>query len=397
MNETPNANKLTVCIFGCCNSGKSSLFNAVTGTNTAIVSELPGTTTDPVIKSIELLPHGPIVIIDTAGINDDGVLGNERIRKTKAMINRADFAIYVSEQGDIDTEDFEYFKAEFKRKSTPHIAVITKSDLTQYNDSDEKSIESWLKVSIYDKDSIEMLKKRISDELDKINQEKPGMLQGLLKPKSVVILVIPVDSEAPKGRIILPQSQLIRECLDNDIRCNVTTVDSLKDAIEDSKKVDLVVTDSQAFKEVAGITPQDIPLTSFSILMARQKGDLNKLVNGVDVIEKLKDGDKILIAETCTHTTGHEDIGKVKIPMLLKKTTGKALEFLFVSGRDYPEDLSGFALIVHCGGCMITRKEMSNRILEAEQSGVPVTNYGIILAYCNGILERSIKLPMNAD
>lgn len=390
MNDTPNANKLTVCIFGRCNSGKSALFNAITGTDAAIVSEVPGTTTDPVIKSMELLPHGPVVLIDTAGINDDGVLGGERIKKTRAMLNRADFALYATDQH-TDTADFLYLKDEFQKKKIPYIIVYTKSDLPDAAQTTDLNPDA-ISVCVSDQASIDRLKRRMADALDSISRSRvqQGLLQGLLPPKSAVVLVIPIDSEAPKGRLILPQAQLIRECLDRDIRCTVTTPVSFKDVLADTSKIDLVITDAQAFKEVAAVVPPDIPLTSFSMLMARRKGDIAELIRGTRAIQRLRDHDKILIAETCVHSTGHEDIGKVKIPALLKTATGKALDFHFISGRDYPDNLDEFALIVHCGGCMITEKEMTNRIADAVAARTPITNYGMVLAYCNGILERSI-------
>jgi len=391
---TPQGNRLHVTIFGQTNSGKSSLFNAILGTNTAIVSELSGTTTDPVSKSMELIPYGPIVLIDTAGINDKTVLGQTRFEKTKSVLDRTNYAIYAVDINDFENNDFEILKEEFEERDIPYMVVFTKKDTL--GDITLESFENIYKnsfaVSINDEKSIEELKNKLSQELKRTEEKETELIGGLLKSGSTAVLVVPIDNEAPKGRLILPQVQLIRNCLDNGIICSVTTEAYLKQTLEQTKNVDLVITDSQAFKAVSEIVPYNIPLTSFSILMARQKGDIKKLIEGSKVIKNLKNGSKVLISEVCTHTKNHEDIGTVKIPNGLKKVTGKELEFDFVNGRDFPNDIEKYDLIIHCGACMITPKEMKIRMSKAEKKSVPITNYGIVLAYINGILERSIEI-----
>lgn len=394
MKDTPQSNRLHVSIFGETNSGKSSLFNAFLGTDTAIVSEISGTTTDPISKSMELIPFGPIVLIDTAGINDKSMLGNSRIEKTKKVLDRTDYAIYTIDISNFDEEEFYSIKSEFEERKINYTIVITKKDL--YNENDVNKFKSKFKnsyaISSKDKNSVEEFKKFIANELNKIEVKENSILKGLLDEGATAVLVIPIDEEAPKGRLILPQVQLIRDCLDNGIRCNVTTEKYLNKTLEESRKVDLVITDSQAFKYVSKVVPPEIPLTSFSILMARQKGDIEALISGVKAIKNLKDNSKVLIAEVCTHTKNHQDIGTVKIPNGLKKLTGKNFNFEFCSGRDFPEDIEKYDLIIHCGGCMATSREIQNRINKACKKNIPITNYGIVLAYISGILERSIEI-----
>ncbi len=397
MNKTPSSNRTTVGIFGNTNSGKSSLFNGITNTDISIVSDINGTTTDPVIKLMELIPAGPITLIDTAGLNDTTILGNERVKKTLKSLNRIDYGIYVidlSTYSEKETKDFEDFKKRFDEKKIPYTLVFNKVDLLE-SDLLEKTKKDFLNayfITCKSSKEIDEFKKYLADELVKNQNIEKSLLKDLLPKNSNVILVAPQDSEAPKGRLILPQAQIIRDCLDNDILCSVCTVETLQQTINNSKKIDLCITDSQAFKEVETILDDNIPLTSFSILFARQKGDINILVQGVEQINNLKDGDKILMAEVCTHNISHEDIGRVKIPNALKKKTGKNLEFVYSTGRDYPNDLADYSLVVHCGGCMITPKEMNNRISLSIENGVPITNYGTLLAFCNGILEKSIAI-----
>jgi len=386
---TPQSNRLHVCIFGETNSGKSALFNALIESDVSIVSDISGTTTDFVQKSMELLPFGPIVLVDTAGLNDNTILGEKRLEKTEKLLDRTDFAIYTVDANKINesTKEYEEFKQKLDSKNIPHLLVFTKSDIIL-----EKTLQNGTYISIFDEESIKKLKEIISNKLLEIKKDSDSMIGDLLSPKSTVLMVVPIDSSAPKGRLILPQVQLIRDCLDNSITCYVTTEKELSEALENIKKIDLVVTDSQVFKLVADIVPKSVKLTSFSILMARQKGDIDILLNGIDAIKHLKDGDKVLIAETCTHNRTHEDIGHVKIPNALKKTTGCNLEFDFSHGRDYPENLEQYTLIIHCGGCMITEREFKSRISYAKNANIPITNYGLVLAHCSGILERSVEI-----
>ncbi|MDR1158528.1 MAG: [FeFe] hydrogenase H-cluster maturation GTPase HydF [Oscillospiraceae bacterium] len=396
MNTTPQSNRLTVSIFGRCNAGKSALFNAITNTENAIVSDMPGTTTDPVSKSMELLPHGPIVLIDTAGLGDDSALGAARIKKTQSILNRTDLALYAIDAQAPALDDYRDFAQEFARRALPCLPLITKSDAVPAAALATLSaqVPDALPVSDRRPEELIRVKAEMSRRLDTLREDRP-MLRDLLPAGAVVVMVVPVDSEAPRGRLILPQVQLIRECLDGGHRCHVTTEKELPQALRELKRVDLVVTDSQAFALVARTVPAEIPLTGFSILMARQKSDLSVLLAGAQAVSDLQDGDRVLIAETCTHNHSHEDIGRVKIPALLQKTTGRALHLDFAAGRDYPERLEDYALVIHCGGCMISRVEMMNRIRTARDKQVPITNYGLFLAHCHGILERSTA-PLRA-
>jgi [FeFe] hydrogenase H-cluster maturation GTPase HydF len=393
MNNTPQSNRLTVSIFGRCNAGKSALFNAITNTENAIVSDTPGTTTDPVSKSMELLPHGPIVLIDTAGLGDDSALGEVRVKKTQSILNRTDLALYAIDAQAPALDDYRVFAQEFTRRALPYLPLITKSDAVPADTlaALAAQVPDALPVSDRRPEELTRLKTEMSRRLDTLREDRP-MLRDLLPAGAVVVMVVPVDSEAPRGRLILPQVQLIRECLDGGHRCHVTTEKELPQALRELSRVDLVVTDSQAFALVARTVPAEIPLTGFSILMARQKSDLSVLLAGTQAVSGLQDGDRVLIAETCTHNHSHEDIGRVKIPALLQKTTGKALLLDFAAGRDYPERLEDYALVIHCGGCMISRVEMMNRIRTARNKQVPITNYGLFLAHCHGILDRSTSL-----
>ncbi len=394
MEKTPQSNRVHITIFGETNSGKSALFNAITGANTAIVSEISGTTTDPITKSMELLPFGPVVIIDTAGLNDNTILGKSRMKKTKEVMDRTDFALYTVDINNFSEEEYYTLKKELDNRKIPHIVVFTKKDVSDIEKLAQYSMkfENTYIVSVNDIKTIDALKNKISDQLSAITENEQCLIKGVVPSGSVVIMVVPIDSEAPKGRLILPQVQLIRDCLDNGIRCNVTTEEHLEQALNESQKVDLVITDSQVFGLVSKIVPDNIPLTSFSILMARQKGDISTFIYGAEYIKKLQNGDKVLICEACTHTKSHEDIGTIKIPNMLKKITQKDITFDFAYGRDFPENLEEYALIVHCGGCMITQREMRNRIRKAVDNNVPITNYGIALAYGSGILDRCVEI-----
>jgi len=361
MNKTPQSSRLQVGIFGQVNAGKSSLFNAFCDTDIAIVSAQPGTTTDYVQKSMELIPFGPIVLYDTAGLGDETPLGRQRVDKTLKLLNRIDFALYVASEGDNCYKDF---KSALEKKNIPHMVVQRGDDIIQ-------------------------LKHALAEQLSAIKIDDDSILGGL-SPGATVLMVCPIDSAAPKGRLILPQAQLIRDCLDNGIMAHVVTEKNIGAAFAVLRRVDLVVTDSQVFDLVAEKVPQDIPLTSFSILMARQKGKIEVLLEGIKAIDGLAVGDKVLISEVCTHNRTHEDIGHVKIPAALGKLVGGDLSFDFTAGRDFPEDLSQYKLIIHCGACMITSREMKGRIASAQEAGVPITNYGLFLAHASGILERSV-------
>lgn len=393
MEKTPIAFRTHVSIFGATNAGKSSLFNALIGQEMMIVSEQSGTTTDPVTKAMELLPYGPIALTDTAGLGDATNLGEKRAEKTEKILDKTDFAIYAADGAEFNEAAYENMKKAFDSRKIGHILVFTKSDINKPDFV--KKYPDAVYVSVYDGDSIEKLKNELQKRLSEIVPEENTMIGGLLPNGATVIHVIPIDSEAPKGRIILPQVQLIRDCLDHGMKSIVVRDTELEEAIaEYGGKTDLVVTDSQAFKFVSSVVPENIPLTSYSMLMARMKGDLNALIRGAEGIEKLKDGSRILMAEACTHNSSHEDIGRVKIPRLLRQKTGKKLEFDFYAYHDFPKNLSDYDLIIHCGGCMINSRAMINRINFALDAGVPITNYGVVLAYTNGILDRAKKIFM---
>lgn len=393
MKNTPNSNRLHIGIFGKTNSGKSSLLNAITEQNISIVSEIEGTTTDSVTKAMEFLPFGPVLFIDTAGLEDNTPLGKLRVKKTLEELKRTDFAILVMDATKIDMAFYKDQEFQFKKYNIPFLFVINKEDLLSENEKNmiKQIFPSAVFVSTKNRDSILMLKESILKEIRK-EKEEPKLLGDLVPYNGKVLMVVPVDSEAPKGRLILPQVQLIRECLDHGIKSYVVRDTELESALEDIKDIDLVVTDSQAFKNVDKILNNRAKLTSFSILFARQKGDLNDLIRGVKKLKSLNHGDKVLIAETCTHNTSHEDIGRVKIPKLVKNYTGKEIEFTFVGGKDFPENLSEYALVIHCGACMINRKHMQSRIDESMSLNVPITNYGLVIAEVTGILDKSLEI-----
>lgn len=389
--KTPQSNRPYVVIYGQTNSGKSSLFNAIVNYDAAIVSATPGTTTDPITKSMELLPFGPIVLVDTAGLNDESTLGAKRQMRTKEMLSRTDFALYAIDFADFNEKEYENFKELLEEQDIPHLTVFTKADL--YGEKEDiPEYDNCVKMSTKNAESVDILKEEIAKRLEAIAGKEEPLVGSLVPKGGMVVLVCPIDSEAPKGRIILPQVQTIRDCLDHGIRCMVVTPDNLAHTLKEAPKVNLVVTDAKVFKEVAEIVPQDTPLTAFSILMARQKGDIEVLIKGVKAVSALQDGAKILIAEACTHNRTHEDIGQVKIPAMIRKITGKELHFSFACGREFPEDLSSYQLIIHCGSCMITRKETMHRIGKAVAANVPITNYGVLQAYGSGILDRLAQL-----
>ncbi len=386
LNSTPVANRLHISFFGCRNAGKSSLVNAVTGQELAVVSDVLGTTTDPVFKTMELLPLGPVVIIDTPGIDDNGELGEKRVKKTKQILNKSDIAVLVVDasvgMNDYDNEMISIFR----QKNIPFILAFNKCDVDICNNLPENAIA----VSAKTGKNIYELKEKISSIIPK-SQEKP-LVSDLINKGSIVVLVTPIDESAPKGRMILPQQQVMRDILDNGSIAVITKETELEKTLKSLKNTpDLVVTDSQAFNFVSKIVPENIPLTSFSILMARYKGFLENAVKGVNAIDNLKDGDTVLIAEGCTHHRQCNDIGTVKIPNWLKKHSNKDVKIKTCSGIEFPEDLSEFALVIHCGGCMLNEREVIYRMKCAADQGVPFTNYGTVIAHINGILKRSIE------
>ena len=388
LQDTPSAERVQIGFFGCRNAGKSSLVNAVTNQEMAVVSPVKGTTTDPVTKAMELLPLGPVLIIDTPGIDDEGGLGAQRVKRTKQILNRIDCAILVVDSVAGETAADEELLNLFQEKQIPFLVAYNKSDLQMPVLSKENEVA----VSALEKTGIEELKERIA-ALGKENQKERMLVRDLVKAEDLVVLVTPIDSSAPKGRLILPQQQTIRDLLEADAIPVVTKENTLKTTLESlAKKPAMVITDSQAFAQVSKDTPLDIPLTSFSILMARYKGFLEGAVQGVAAIETLQDGDKVLICEGCTHHRQCEDIGAVKIPRWLRQHTGKELELVHTSGKDFPEDLSPYRLVIHCGGCMLNEREVAYRQKCAADAGIPFTNYGIAIAYMTGILKRSIEI-----
>ena len=391
LNETPRGSRLHIAIFGRRNAGKSSLINALTEQKISIVSDVPGTTTDPVFKSMEILPLGPVVLIDTAGIDDEGELGVLRVEKTISVMKKTDLAIVV-----IDLEKgFGLFEEEIINKANeekiPVILVSNKSD--KYTQNEEINFQDipHIFVSCLTGQGIDELKFAMIKHAPK-DWTAPTIIGDLVSPGDTVVLVIPIDLAAPKGRLILPQVQTLRDILDNDCMAMVVKERELKAALSGlAKKPSLVITDSQAFLKVDADTPKDIRLTSFSILFARYKGDLKTMVEGAEAIRNLVPGDKVLIAEACTHHKQEDDIGTVKIPRWLRQIVGGDLEFEWTSGIQLPEDLGKYRLIVHCGACMINRKEMLYRIEVAKQAGVPIVNYGVLISFVHGILNRAIS------
>lgn len=388
LQDTPSSERVQIGFFGCRNAGKSSLVNAVTNQEMAVVSPVKGTTTDPVTKAMELLPLGPVLIIDTPGIDDEGGLGEQRVKRTKQILNRIDCAVLVVDSVAGKTKADEELLNLFQEKQIPFLVAYNKSDLQMpiLSGKNEVAVSALLKTGI------EELKERIA-ALGKENQKERMLVRDLVKAEDLVVLVTPIDSSAPKGRLILPQQQTIRDLLEADAIPVVTKENTLKTTLESlAKKPAMVITDSQAFAQVSKDTPLDIPLTSFSILMARYKGFLEGAVQGVAAIETLQDGEKVLICEGCTHHRQCEDIGTVKIPRWLRQHTGKELELVHTSGKDFPEDLSPYRLVIHCGGCMLNEREVAYRQKCAADAGIPFTNYGIAIAYMTGILKRSIEI-----
>jgi [FeFe] hydrogenase H-cluster maturation GTPase HydF len=397
LNSTPKSVRTHIGIFGKRNSGKSSLINALSNQDIAIVSDVKGTTTDPVFRPIEILPIGPCVLIDTAGIDDHGELGELRIKKSLNILDKTDIALLVADvNSGILTEDIHLIE-KFKAKNIPYLVVLNKSDTAnisneQLEEIKEKTFSNIVLSSASNGIGIDKIKEEIIKIIPK-DKNETILVSDLVDENDFVVLVTPIDKSAPKGRLILPQQQVIRDCLDNNAIPIVTKENTLKETLNNlSKKPKLVITDSQAFSEVDKETPNDIPLTSFSILFARQKGELQDLIDGAKAIDSLKDGDIILMAEGCTHHAQDDDIGRVKIPNMLKKKSGKDLTFEFSSGVSFTEDIAKYSLVVHCGACMMNRKEMLSRIENSKTHNVPIVNYGILIAHVKGILKRSIEI-----
>ena len=387
LNDTPMANRIHIGIFGKRNAGKSSIINAMTGQSLAIVSDVAGTTTDPVLKAMELLPLGPVVIIDTPGLDDEGELGLMRVQKAYQILNKTDIALVIIDGTVGVTAEDEKIIKRIKAKNIPYLIVKNKADLFENVEEEEGAIS----VSAATGQNIYELKESLGRLAPK-EDESRKIVSDILQPNDFVVLVVPIDSAAPKGRLILPQQQTIRDVLEAGAAAIVTRDNELADTLKNlGKKPRLVITDSQVFGTVSKIVPDDVELTSFSILMARYKGDLEANVKGARALEHLKDGDKVLISEGCTHHRQCEDIGTVKLPRWIQEYTGKKLEFCYTSGTEFPLDLSEYALIVHCGGCTLNEREMKYRLKCAEDQNIPMTNYGICIAYLNGILERSIR------
>lgn len=389
LNSTPSADRVHIGFFGKRNSGKSSLVNAVTGQELSVVSDVKGTTTDPVYKAMELLPMGPVMIIDTPGIDDEGELGLMRVKKAKQVLAKTDVAVLVADiSSPLSEIEFDLIKT-FTENNVPFVVAYTKSDLyTGKRELKQNEIITSAKAN----EGIFELKEKIAHLATDSTKEK-HLVADMLCEGDIVVLVTPIDSAAPKGRLILPQQQTIRDVLDSDALAVVVKEDKLTSALNSlSEKPKMVITDSQAFKRVAADTPDEILLTSFSILMARYKGVLDTAVSGIIAIESLSDGDKILIAEGCTHHRQCDDIGTVKLPRWIKGYTGKDIQFDFSSGTGFPEDLSQYKMIIHCGGCMLNDREVNSRMKKASLQGIPFTNYGIAIAYMNGILKRSVEV-----
>ena len=395
LNATPSSERVHIGIFGKRNAGKSSLINAITGQNLAIVSEAKGTTTDPVYKAMELLPLGPVMIIDTPGIDDEGVLGSLRIQKAYQVLNKTDIALVIIDAAvGPSAEDLRLIKR-INAKKIPLLIVINKCETI--NEDKKTAYQALLPngkllfVSAKQQLNIFELKEAIAQTVP-ANENKAQIVADLLSPSDFVVLVVPIDSAAPKGRLILPQQQTIRDILEADAAAIVVKENELTNTLQNlGKRPKLVITDSQVFKKVAAETPADILLTSFSILFARYKGNLQTSVQGVTALESLEDGDKILVGEGCTHHRQCDDIGTVKLPRWIKEYTGKNPEFIFTSGTEFPLNLSPYKMIIHCGACMLNEREMQYRIKCAVDQNIPFTNYGITIAYINGILKRTVE------
>ena len=386
MEKTPLSMRKHIAIVGETNAGKSTLFNKLLDQETAIVSDVRGTTTDPVIKAMELIPYGPVALIDTAGMGDDTELGKQRMDKTSRIIDRANLVLFVVDSVNSQITAF------YSKK--PTLIVYTKCESMNADELSflKKEHPNAVFLSNFCEDGIDDLKAKIIIELNKQDRDDESFIGDLLPAGSTVVLVTPIDSAAPKGRLILPQVQILRDCLDNDMKAYVTKETTLKDALNELKKVDLVITDSQAFNLVNEIVPQDIPLTSFSMVLARKKGNFKQYLDGAKYISKLTDGNKILVLEGCTHNTTHEDIGRVKLPRLIEEKIGAKCIYEYCSGYEFPENFKDYDLVLSCGMCMINKQETITRLARLKEENVPVVNYGIALAYLNGILDRAKEI-----
>ncbi|WP_054940552.1 [FeFe] hydrogenase H-cluster maturation GTPase HydF [Paenibacillus ihuae] len=404
LNESPRGSRLHIALFGRRNAGKSSLINALAKQDIAVVSPVKGTTTDPVYKSMELLPLGPVVLIDTAGLDDEGELGGQRKKKTLEVLNKTDIALLVIDADSGVTSFDKEIAGLIQSKNIPVIGVLNKTDLLTRTDepngndlaalvniSQERLGFQVIPASAAEQQGVSKLRKALTTAVP----EEDGRFRivgDLLTPGDLVVLVVPIDKAAPKGRLILPQQQTIRDILESDAIAVVTKEHELKQTLESlGRKPRLVITDSQVFLKVAADTPKDIPITSFSILFAGHKGDLEELVRGARAIDRLQDGDKVLIAEPCTHHTQPDDIGSVKLPRWIRQATGRNIDFHHANGMSFPDNVNEYALIVHCGGCMINRRQMLWRMEQAALNGVPIVNYGVAIAHVQGILERAIS------
>lgn len=399
LNSTPSADRVHIGIFGRRNAGKSSIINAITGQNLAIVSDIKGTTTDPVPKAMELLPLGPAVIIDTPGLDDEGELGRLRIQKAYQILNKTDIAVLVIDASVGMTAADDKILEKIQKKQIPFVIVYNKADLSSAQQPDKPvpglpdlSAGPFISVSTRTGENIHELKELIASQAPAADGQN-RIVADLIKPSDFVVLVVPIDKSAPKGRLILPQQQTIRDILDTGAVSIVVRDSELKDTLAKlGPKPSLVITDSQVFGKVSKEVPAEIPLTSFSILFARYKGNLGIVVNGAKALDKLQDGDTILISEGCTHHRQCEDIGTVKLPRLILNHTGKDVNFEFTSGTEFPPDLSKYRLVIHCGGCTLNEREMKYRLMCAQDQEIPITNYGIAIAHMNGILKRSIEI-----
>ncbi len=394
LNATPSASRVAIGLFGRRNTGKSSLLNAISGQQIAVTSDVAGTTTDPVYRSMEMLPIGPVVLIDTAGLDDEGELGALRIEKTYEALRKCHLAVVVCDaKRGVGDEEITLI-AELRHRKIPSIAVLNKCDANAVSDEELARIQKQIGIpmvcaSAATGEGIDKVKQLIIDNA-RLAEEDPPLVEGLVRPGDIAVLVTPIDTGAPKGRMILPQQQTIRDILDHDAVCVVTKQSELTLTLQSLKKPPVVViTDSQAFAEVSAKTPVDIPMTSFSMLFARQKGDLEEMVRGALRVNTLRAGDRVLIVEGCTHHRQSDDIGTVKLPRWIRSIAGDDIQFEWASGAHYPKDISKYALIVHCGGCMLNRNEMRYRVGAAREAGVPITNYGVLIAHVLGILPRA--------
>ena len=392
LNETPAAERVHIGLFGCRNAGKSSLINALTGQDLSIVSDFKGTTTDPVSKAMEILPLGPVLITDTPGLDDEGALGEKRVKKARFVLRSTDIALLVVDAALGLSEADQRLLKEFKERKVPYLLIVNKIDIYSAPLLPQAEKDHLLFVSAQTHEGITELKERLSRMNPTAKAQRP-LLGDLLAPGDLVVLVVPIDESAPKARLILPQQQTIREILDFHGRAIVVQPDELPSTVKAfHDSIRLVITDSQAFSTVKDMVPEDVPLTSFSILFARYKGELEAFIEGANELKRLKEGDRVLISEGCTHHRQCDDIGTVKLPRWIRNYTGKDLEFEYSSGREFPEDVTKYSLIVNCGGCMLNEREMRYRQKCALDQEIPITNYGIAIAYMQGILKRCVEM-----